>query len=571
MGVAADNQAARLAASLGELNAVEPIFAPALDVPYGGVLCALPALISLGLLESSGAFFKLPKGYYGLDSLLLLMAFMALARVESVEGLRYQAPGEWGQLLGLDRIPEVRTLREKLRLLAAHKQSKEWNAALCRRWMEAAPNMAGTLYVDGHVRVYNGSQTTLPRHYVSRQKLCQRATTDYWVNAMDGQPFFVVNQAVDPGLIHVLEGEIMPRLDREIACQPSPEALAADPRLHRYTLVFDREGYSPDFMSRMKVKRVACLTYHKHPGAPWDDIEFFTYTVTLASGDIVSMDLAERGSALTNGLWVREVRKRSEGGHQTAMISTDYHMPATRLAATMFARWSQENFFKYAREHFGLDRLADYQTEAIPDTVKIINPEYREVESKIRRGAGKLSRQLAQFGAINLESGLEPAQIERINQKKADRLTEIEAIKEEVATLKAKRKTLERRLFIKDLPEEHRFEQLSTQSKHFVDTIKMVAYRAETAMAHALREYTTQHDEARVRLRALYTSEADLLPDLDAKTLTVRLHHTAQRHMDVAMQKLCEELTATETVFPRTDLRMIFILGSSQILRDQVV
>ena len=88
MGVAADNQAARLAASLGELNAVEPLFSRALDVPYGGVLCALPALISLGLLESSGAFFKLPKGYYGLDSLLLLMAFMALARVESVEGLR---------------------------------------------------------------------------------------------------------------------------------------------------------------------------------------------------------------------------------------------------------------------------------------------------------------------------------------------------------------------------------------------------------------------------------------------------------------------------------------------------
>ena len=225
MGVAADNQVARLAASLGDLNAVEPTFSLALDVPYGGVLCALPALIALGLLESCESIFTLPKGYYGLDSLVLLMAFMALARVESMEGLRYQAPGEWGQLLGLDRIPEVRTLREKLGLLAEQNKSQEWNAVLCHRWMKAAPDMAGTLYVDGHVRVYNGSQTQLPRHYVSRQKLCQRATTDYWVNARDGQPYFVVNQAVDPGLIHVLEGEIMPRLDREIACQPSPEPL----------------------------------------------------------------------------------------------------------------------------------------------------------------------------------------------------------------------------------------------------------------------------------------------------------------------------------------------------------
>ena len=70
--------------------------------------------------------------------------------------------------------------------------------------MAAAPEQAGVLYVDGHVRVYHGHQTQLPRHYVARQKLCLRATVDYWVNAMDGQPFFAVNVAADPGLIQVL-------------------------------------------------------------------------------------------------------------------------------------------------------------------------------------------------------------------------------------------------------------------------------------------------------------------------------------------------------------------------------
>ena len=114
--------------------------------------------------------------------------------------------------------------------------------------MQAAPEQAGTLYVDGHVRVYNGDQTELPRHYVARQRLCLRASTDYWVNAMDGQPFFVVNQAVDPGLIHVIEQDIVPRLEREVPGQPDPALLAAQPRWHRFTLVFDREGYSPQFL-----------------------------------------------------------------------------------------------------------------------------------------------------------------------------------------------------------------------------------------------------------------------------------------------------------------------------------
>jgi len=141
-------------------------------------------------------------------------------------------------------VPEVRTLRKKIHLLSKTGQPEQWSAALAQRWMQAAPEQAGVLYIDSHVRVYNGEQTKLPRHYVARQRLCLRATTDYWVNAMDGQPFFVVNQVVDPGLITVIENDILPRLDRDVPGQPSAAALATDPLLHRFTVVFDREGVS---------------------------------------------------------------------------------------------------------------------------------------------------------------------------------------------------------------------------------------------------------------------------------------------------------------------------------------
>ncbi len=128
-------------------------------------------------------------------------------------------------MLGLDRVPEVRTLRGKIAHLARQGNAREWSAALCQRWMSAAPEQVGAFYIDGHVRVYNGHQTGLPRHYVARQKLCLRATTDYWVNACDGQPFFVVDQAVDPGLIQVIEGEILPSL---LALLPADKVGAGD-------------------------------------------------------------------------------------------------------------------------------------------------------------------------------------------------------------------------------------------------------------------------------------------------------------------------------------------------------
>ena len=78
--------------------------------------------------------------------------------------------------------------------------------------MSAGPESAGLFYVDGHVRVYHGELTRLPRRYVARERLCLRGTTDYWVNALDGQPFFVVTQPVDPGLLTVLREQIVPRL-----------------------------------------------------------------------------------------------------------------------------------------------------------------------------------------------------------------------------------------------------------------------------------------------------------------------------------------------------------------------
>jgi hypothetical protein len=304
MGVGAQDVLGRVAASIGDLESVAPEFQAVVDVPKGGVLFALPALLAMGLLKYTEQFFKLPKGYYGLDSLLLLLAFMALARLKSIESLRYSAPGEWGKLLGLDRIPEARTLRNKVHLLTQDDQANGWSAELCRYWMELAPEQAGVLYIDGHVRVYNGQQTQLPKHHVARQKLCLRATTDYWVNAMDGQPFMVINKVVDPGLIKVIENDIVPELEERVPKQPERTSAATLPHPHKFTLVFDREGYSPEFMARMKTKQVAVLTYHKHPGENWPESEFNEQTLILPTGETTQVKLAERGVCLSNGLWV---------------------------------------------------------------------------------------------------------------------------------------------------------------------------------------------------------------------------------------------------------------------------
>ena len=559
LGVATTRLEERLLASLGQLQAAPIQFEVVQGVPKGGVLCALPALLVLGLLRHSTAMFALPAGYYPLETIFLGIAFLALARVASFEALRYEPPGEWGKLLGLDRIPEVRTLRAKIELLcAAGPAVREWSGTLAREWMEAQPESAGTLYIDGHVRVYHGHLTELPRRYVARQRLCLRGTTDYWVNAMDGQPFFVVTQAADPGLLKVLEEQIVPRLLTEVPGQPSPEVLAADPYRARFTLIFDRAGYSPEFFARRWAQRIAVITYHKFPEGEWAAEEFSVQKVRLVNGEEVELALAERGVRLRNGFWVREVRQREEDGHQTAMISTDYQRPMTGVAVGLFARWSQENFFQYMGQHYGLNRLIEYGTEPLPETTLVVNPAWRRKDQEVRRERAVLVRRQAQFGALSLPAHAGPEAVSAFEQQKGQLLVQVQAQEQKVEQLQSERKEQPRHLTLKDLPEAERFSQLRTTKKHFVDTIKLIAYRAETALVALAREKLSRPDDARALVRQVFESAVDLYPDAEHKTLTVRLHQLSSGAHDAVLDHLCAELTATETVYPGTELRLVF-------------
>ena len=129
----------------------------------------------------------------------------------------------------------------------------------------------------------------------------------------------------------------------------------------------------------------------------------------------------------------------------------------------------------------------------------MVNPDYRHLDGQVRSTTGKLNRRLANFAAITLNEPIEPKHVEPFLRRKASSQEEIEALQRHLDTLKAKRKETPHHIAIEELPEEARFRQLSTQSKHLVDTIKMIAYRAETAMANSLREHLTRPDEARPR------------------------------------------------------------------------
>ena len=338
----------------------------------------------------------------------------------------------------------------------------------------------------------------------------------------------------------------------------------ADPQVPRFTVIFDREGYSPELLEQLWERRIAVINYHRYPKADWPEEEFREEEVELAGGVAARLKLAERETQLgRKKVKVREIRKQAEGGRQISIVSTHYGPEARRLAALLLARWSQENYFRYMRQHYGLDALVEYGTEAMPDTAFTVNPARRKLEAEIKQKRAKLKRSQATLSGSSLEKPLSESAVVEYQLQQGQVKESVENLQHELEILIAERKSTKTHVLVKDLPEEYRFRRLPPERKYFLDTIKMISYRAETSMAWIVREKLARSEDAHALLRQIFETDVDLIPDLEQQTLTVRLNHLTQRAHDEVIRHLCEELNATQTEFPGTHLKLIYKLGSS--------
>src|SRR5580693_7019069 len=209
-----------------------PVFTPGARYPLAGLLLALPALEGTGLLDAARQVYgRLRDGFYGLTATLLTLVFLALAGEPRAEGATRVPPAALGRVLGLDRAPEVKTIRRKLGELAAAGKAADLIMALARRHAAARPDTLGFLYADGHARAYFGTRQVQKMH-VARLKFPGPATEETWVTDAGGDPVFMV--VAEPS--ESLAGELRRLL-------PQLRQVAGEGR--RVTVCFDRGGWSP--------------------------------------------------------------------------------------------------------------------------------------------------------------------------------------------------------------------------------------------------------------------------------------------------------------------------------------
>jgi transposase-like protein len=552
----------RVAARFGDLVEAPVVITEGAQLPLAGLLLALPTLEMTGLLPVAAEVFPpMRKGFYGLRAVLLMGVFLALLREPRAEAATRIRPADLGRLLGLDRAPEVKTLRRKLAELAACGRGALLQAALGRHHATTRPDAVGFLYLDGHVRVYTGTRE-LPKTHIARMRIAGPATEETWVADADGDPVMVITAAPSKSLAAEL-ARLLPDL----------RAIIGPGR--RCTVVFDRGGYSPAVFTEIIAAGFDVLTYFKGAWARSANEAFTTVDYQSPDGTAHTYELAERlidlpvparpqtGGQPASTLTLRLIVRRSPGGHQTPILTNRTDLTAAQVAYRMAARWRQENYFKYAREHFALDALDSYADQPDDLTRMVPNP------AKARAG-DQISDARAQLAAAHggIADAIDAAGI-RARQPGSGGKATVDpaagralssATSELAAAKEASRETPSHLPLGKVRPGSR---LLETERKLLTHAIRMSAYNAESALARLLRpHYARGDDEARALLREAFTLSGDL--QITGDTLHVRLDPPSAPRRSKALAALCTELTDTATRYPGTDLILAYgIKGNS--------
>jgi hypothetical protein len=505
---------------------------------YLGAALYYPALQALGLLEAAAACFRLPGAErFGVRAVVLTLFFLSLLSQTTVEAAKHLRRWEFGPVVGAGRAPAVKTLRRKLAELVGQGQASRFGELLARRWVEQGLVATAYLYVDGHMKAYTGKRK-LAECWNAQRRMPLPGILTYFVGDQQGRPLLFVTEEANASLARAMRG-VVAAIRKVVGERP-------------FTVIFDRGGYDGTLFDWLRKEKIDFITYQR--GEPRLPPEQFQRRECRFEGRRVRMQIAEDQVRVGgSGPW-RRIVVRTKDGHQTPILTSLAEAPAAKIACLMFARWRQENFFKYSREHHGLDQLLGYAWVEADGTQLVPNPERKQLDRQIKAKRQELAQRRAALGQALVD---EPTDSERtahaLSRAQPGAVDAVRELEAEIQALVERRAGLPTHI---PLAEAGQRAVLRLEHKAIVDRIKITAYNAEEWLLDLLvRHYPNPHD-VRALLRSfaqlsgeIRTSAHGVVVTLDAPDLP--LHRRALR-------ALCADLNQIGATFPGTDLPVLY-------------
>src|SRR5581483_5780851 len=295
------------------------------------------------------------------------------------------------------------------------------------------------------------------------------------------------------------------------------------------------------------------ITYQR--GTPALEASQFQRRRATFDGGRVWMSVAEDTVAVAkSGPW-RRIVMRTESGHQTPILTS---LPATvsavKIACLMFARWRQENYFKYAKEHHGIDGLIGYSWSEADASMLVPNPELWQ----LRREQTTRRRELRDLKAQLADQGVDSAGAQgKTRATTTDLLNDIRLLNDEIAALKDLIEVLPSRISVEEAGPRH---VLGLEQKAITDRVKMTAYNAEEWLLERPAAHYVNHNDVRALLREFAKLSGVMTTSGNSIAITLDAPDTPAHRR--ALRGLCSDLTRLQACYPDTDLALTYSVAT---------
>ena len=496
-----------------------------------GLFLLWPFLHLLGFKDMVNTIFNPIRArlFFVQESLLtvLLLAFLRCRSIEDYKTLEKRPLGLfWEGCRGMD----LRTLRRKLSLVSLQKKGLTLLTHLAQRYQQIGLVQVGVLYFDGHFIPYHGDKN-LHKGFFTLRRLAVPGQNQFFLNDMKGRPIFFWLKTADKTLLKMVPDVI--KQTKELTGQK------------RFTMVFDRGGFSSKLFRALDKANVTFITYLRGRQKQVDASAFKQYTIRYRHRK-KQAELAELGYIGMSPKHYRLV-VRQKGQKQTFIVTNNWERSIEQIATFMFNRWGQENFFKYMIREYHLDSVLSYMAEETPEVVMVKNPAKREN----RRMKKQLEQQLQErerFLAEKLSAPRKRAISKSMAQKIQQAQKRAAEIRETIKQLNVQHRTMPEKVPASQVGDHRPRQILCQEKKMLVDSLKLLACNAEEWLLDILaKKYKDYRDFRRVLL--LIVRQPGTIQRIDDR-IVIRLHSLHNPRYQRAAVYLCEEINQMKIPAP---------------------
>jgi hypothetical protein len=462
------------------------------------------------------------------DVALLTATTVAFALgVGSVEATKHLIRDQVGPLAGLDRMPELRTLRPRLGELAETCDPLRLQADLAAAMIAAEAPLLGLYFVDDHFVPYEGAKP-VGKGYNTKRRHAQKGLADTVVTDYHGRAVCFVS-GPPSGLTKTLP-----------AALTELRTVTGDAKI---MLGFDRGGAYASVFRHCRDAGVDWITYRRGTLVDTTTAPRRYWRVDTA-GRAEHVTLADEMVTINDYGPARQLTLYEHDQPVLQVLTSDLTAPAAALLAWLRCRWRIENVFKYLTAHHGIDWLCHYGADIAPDTALIDNPARKTARTALTHAQTTLTDAQRALTRL-LRSG---APVTEINTAIPAAQIAIDHAEAALTTAKDTLKTIPAKIPANQHDPNAKRAILRTQRRSLQMVLRLLAFNAEQWLAGRLNAYLADNDEYRATLRHLLHLSGQIT--YTTKTITVALDTPATPKITRALRLLLDELNTTPPRIP---------------------